>query len=138
MIEIKKCDSSGYNRVVEYDKWTVANLATCPDTYLEKIDSFQKHFETDEVFVLLKGSAMLFILESDEFNIEKLKTYKLEPNKVYNVCKNTYHQHILGDDSNVLIIENSNTSDDLNSKRLYLDDQEIKFFRDYVRSVMNV
>ena len=51
---------------------------------------------------------------------------------------NTYHQHILGDDSNVLIIENSNTSDDLNSKRLFLNELEIKIFRDYVRGVMNV
>ena len=138
MIEIKKCDASGYNRVVEYEGWTVANLATCPDTYLDKIDSFQKHYETDEVFVLLKGSATLFILESDEFNLEKLKAIKLEPNKVYNVKKNTYHQHILGEDSNVLIIENSNTSDDLNSVRLYLNDSEIKFFKDYVRGVFNV
>ena len=80
MIEIKNNDASGYNRVIEYESWTVANLATCPDTYLEKINSFQRHHATDEVFILLKGNASLIILESDIFDLNKIKVINLEPN----------------------------------------------------------
>ena len=55
MYEIKKGNQIGYNRVIEYGEWTVANLAACPDTKIDAITSFQKHFETDEVFILLSG-----------------------------------------------------------------------------------
>ncbi len=138
MIEIKNNDAIGYNRIINYDAWTVANLSSCPDTCIERIDSFQKHFETDEVFILQKGNATLIILESDEFNIDKLKFIRLEPNKLYNVKKNTYHQHVLDENSNLLIVENSNTSDDLNSKRIYLTDKQKEEFISYARSALNV
>lgn len=129
MIEIKKCDNSGYNRVIEYGAWTVANLGYCDDTSIDKIDSFQKHYETDEVFILLKGNAYLILLDGDIFDVNKLKFVKLLPNNVYNVKKGVYHQHVLSEDANLLIVENRNTDDDKNSKRLYLTEDEIDSFK---------
>ena len=128
MIDIKKGDLKGYNRVIEYDKWLVANLSACEDTKLEAIASFQKHFETDEVFILLKGKACLIVLEGDKFDVNKLTFINMEPNNFYNIKKGFYHQHVLSDDANLCIIENSNTSDDLNSHRIHLTEDEIKQF----------
>ena len=129
MYEIKKLNNIGYNRVIEYESWTVANLRACPDTKLEAITSFQKHFETDEVFILLSGKACLIVLEGEIFDSNKLTFINLEPNKAYNIKKGVYHQHVLSDDANLCIVENQNTDDDLNSKRIYLSDEEILEFR---------
>ena len=138
MYEIKKGNQIGYNRVIEYGEWTVANLAACPDTKIDAITSFQKHFETDEVFILLSGKACLIVLEGDIFDSNKLKFINLEPNKFYNIKKGVYHQHVLSDDANLCIIENRNTDDDLNSKRIYLTDEEINEFRKVAKEKSNV
>lgn len=128
MYEIKKCDESGYNRIVEFDGWTVANLAFCEDTKIEAITSFQKHLETDEVFILLSGKACLIVLEADYFDADKLVFLNMKPNTVYNIKKNAYHQHVLSEDANLCIVENKNTDDDINSKRIYLSEEEIAQF----------
>ena len=128
MIEIKNGNLNGYNRVIEYDKWLVANLSACQDTKLEAITSFQKHFETDEVFILLKGKACLIVLEGDKFDVNKLHFINMEPNKFYNIKKGFYHQHVLSDDANLCIVENSNTDDELNSHRIHLTEDEINEF----------
>lgn len=138
MYEIKKGDQLGYNRVIEYDKWVVANLSACPDTKLEAINSFQKHFETDEVFILLSGKACLIVLEGDKFDSNKLTFINLESNKFYNIKKNVYHQHVLSDDANLCIVENSNTDDDLNSKRIYLTEEELQQFYEVAKEQIDV
>lgn len=138
MYEVKKCNCKGYNRVIEYADWVVANLASCEDTNINSITSFQKHLETDEVFILLEGKACLIVLEGDKFDVNNLTFINLEYNKCYNIKKNTFHQHILGDNSNLCIIENSNTSDELNSVRIYLTKEEIENFIKIAEEKFNV
>jgi mannose-6-phosphate isomerase-like protein (cupin superfamily) len=70
--------------------------------------------ETDEVFVLLEGSAYLTI------GLEMTRV-DLEPNKIYNVKKGVWHSHIMSPDAKVLIVENSNTSA-ANSEKLPLSE----------------
>ncbi len=102
-LEIFEHTGEGYIRRAEYDAWVVAlcnpaaRFTEAGRTYLER------HMETDEVFVLLEGSAYLTIGK-------EMTRVDLEPGKIYNVKKGIWHSHIMTEGTKLLIVENSNTS----------------------------
>ncbi|MDO5435040.1 MAG: hypothetical protein Q4G19_01575 [Clostridia bacterium] len=92
-----------FKRLVEYGEWSVAFLR-----YAERFSHltyFERHLLTDEVFVLLNGSATLFI-RTDE-GIRKLS---MEKEMVYNVRRGVWHQILVSEDATVLVVENRNTA----------------------------
>ncbi|MFA9396742.1 MAG: hypothetical protein ACERKV_00555 [Clostridiaceae bacterium] len=109
LIEIKEYKEEGYSPVIDYDKWRVAVLNYCDELLPTNILKFQKHNESDEVFVLLSGKFSLFIGEGKD-EIENIFKVDLEPHKLYNVKKGTFHSHTLSRDGSVLIVENKNTN----------------------------
>ena len=110
LLEIKTYSEEGYRPVIDYDSWRVAVLNYCDELLPENITKFQRHDETDEVFVLLKGSCILFIGEGDE-EITEIHAQPMEPLKLYNVKKSVWHSHTLSQDAMVLIVENRDTTD---------------------------
>ena len=68
----------------------------------EKFDKLERHLLTDEVFVLLSGSAELVI------GLD-MKHIPLETGKIYNVKKGAWHNILIEKDAKVLIVENHNT-----------------------------
>nr|WP_275113938.1 hypothetical protein [Psychromonas antarctica] len=88
----------------------------------DKIDNFQCHNETDEVFVLLSGKCILFCAELDEKNnIIEIISWDMEINKIYNIKRGVYHTHTLNKEAKVLIVENRDT-DDNNSPKIMIDE----------------
>jgi mannose-6-phosphate isomerase-like protein (cupin superfamily) len=69
----------------------------------------QRHDETDEVFVLLAGRCILFIGDGKE-EAGEIAAVELEPGKVYNVKRGTWHTHTLTEDAKVLVVENRDTT----------------------------
>ena len=113
-LEIFDHTEAGYARKAEYDAWVVA-LCNPAERFTEAGRTYiERHMETDEVFVLLEGSAYLTI------GLEMTRV-DLEPNKIYNVKKGVWHSHIMSPDAKVLIVENSNTSA-ANSEKLPLSE----------------
>lgn len=110
LLDIKTYSEEGYRPVIDYDSWRVAVLNYCDELLPENITKFQRHDETDEVFVLLKGSCILFIGEGDE-EITEIHAQPMEPLKLYNVKKSVWHSHTLSQDTMVLIVENRDTTD---------------------------
>ncbi len=110
LLEIKTYSEEGYRPVIDYDSWRVAVLNYCDELLPENITKFQRHDETDEVFVLLKGSCILFIGEGNE-EITEIHAQPMEPLKLYNVKKSVWHSHTLSQDAMVLIVENRDTTD---------------------------
>jgi len=110
LLEIKTYSEEGYRPVIDYDSWRVAVLNYCDELLPENIIKFQRHDETDEVFVLLKGRCILFIGEGDE-EIEEIHAQSMEPLKLYNVKKSVWHSHSLSQEAMVLIVENRDTTD---------------------------
>ncbi len=123
-IEVINFPETDYEPLVDYQGWRVAVLAFCENTTLEKIKKMQKHNETDEVFVLVRGNCTLISAGNGDEPGE-LEIHKMEPQKVYNVKKGFWHNHILDEEGIVVIIENSDTTDD-NSPELPLTDEQIK------------
>ena len=110
LLEIKTYSEEGYRPVIDYDSWRVAVLNYCDELLPENITKFQRHDETDEVFVLLKGSCILLIGEGDE-EIAEIHAQPMEPLKLYNIKKSVWHSHTLSQEAMVLIVENRDTTD---------------------------
>ncbi|MFW6267008.1 MAG: hypothetical protein ACOC2S_01535 [Halanaerobium sp.] len=108
LLEIKSYTEEGYQPVIDFKSWRVAVLNYCEELLVENIDKMQKHNQTDEVFVLLKGDCTLFLGEGEE-QIEKIYAQKMEPYKLYNVKRSVWHTHTLSREAMVLIVENQDT-----------------------------
>lgn len=121
-IEIIPFQEEGYKPLVDFMEWRVAVLKFCEDLLIENIVHMQKHLLTDEVFVLLKGSCTLF-LAGDGEKTGELKKVNMRTGNVYVVKRGVWHNHIMSQDGEVLIVENSNTSDD-NSPVIPLSKEE--------------
>lgn len=101
-IEIFDSNGLGYSKIHCFGKWCVALI-----NYADKLKTadkmrLEKHLLTDEVFLLLKGSAVLFIGE-------KLEEIPMEKGKVYNVKKGIWHTITLSEDARVAVVENDKT-----------------------------
>lgn len=95
--------SDGYEIVHRFNNWRVAYLS-----YAERFDNItylEKHLKTDEIFVLLKGSAMLLVGK-------KAEHIEMEKGKMYNVKKGVWHNIKVSKDAVLLIVENNDTCKD--------------------------
>ena len=110
-IEVTDFPEKDYEPLVDYEGWRVAVLAYCENTRMERITTMQKHLETDEVFVLIRGNATLYTAGNGD-EIGKIEAMSLQPRKVYNVKKGIWHNHVLDEEGIVLIVENQDTCDD--------------------------
>ena len=108
LIEIREHHEPDYKPMVDYQSWRVALMNYTADLLPEKINRVQKHTETDEVFVLMKGRCILFIGEGEE-SVTKIHAVDMELYKLYNVKKDVWHSHTFSEDARVLIVENRDT-----------------------------
>ena len=110
LIDIQEYPGEGYQPLVDYGEWRVAILNYIDELLPENITAMQRHDETDEVFVLMRGRCVLYIGEGDE-TITAIRSVDMEPTKVYNVKRGVWHNHTLSQDAVVLIVENCDTGD---------------------------
>lgn len=104
-VSILDYQGDNYKTVMSYDKWRIAYL-NYGERYTEKAFSkMERHMQTDEVFVLLEGNATLVIGKEQN-------KIKMEPHKVYNVQKGTWHHIFVCKNTKVLIVENEDTCSD--------------------------
>lgn len=99
-------EGSDFKAVMQSGSWTIGLLK-----YSERFSEYkvmERHNKTDEVFVLLEGTATLYV-ENDSVVMEK--------SKVYNVEKGEWHHIVVSPDATVLIVENSDTSAENTDKK---------------------
>lgn len=112
LVEISSYSGSDFRRLVEYDGWSVAFLR-----YSERFASkcvLERHSQTDEVFVLLEGEAVLYVKDAEIAEIP------MEKNKVYNIKRGVWHHITVSPDATVMVVENRNTSKE-NTERVAWD-----------------
>ncbi len=90
--------------LVQYGTWGVAMAGGSPEH--RPISRMTRHMMTDEVFVLLKGSCTLFTAGQNE-KPGLMDITKLEPYKIYNVTKATWHNRRISEDGLILVVENN-------------------------------
>ena len=111
LLEVRDHASEGYRPVIDYGAWRVAVLNYSPGLRAENITTMQRHNETDEVFVLLRGRCILFLGQGDD-SVTQVFAEDMKPLKIYNVKKGAWHTHTLSGDGMVLIVENIDTTYD--------------------------
>ena len=122
MLEIREFTEPGYLPVIDFSTWRVAILNYIDEIHPEQITKMERHNETDEVFVLIKGQGILFLGEGDQ-RVEQIHTQVLESGKIYNVKRSVWHSVVLSRDGSVLIVENRNTGTE-NSNYFSIDPQQ--------------
>lgn len=119
--EITEFNDAGYAPIVDFQSWRVAMLNYIDELEPDRINNFQCHLETDEVFVLLAGRCILFLAEvEDDHQIITIHAVDMQPQRAYNIKQGVFHTHTLTEEAKVLIIENRDTSD-ANSPKIMID-----------------
>lgn len=103
-LDILDYEGADYMPVHAYDGWRVAYLNYASRFTKEGMKYLERHMETDEIFLLMKGEATLLIGED-------CTPVPMEKFKVYNVRKGAWHNILVSEDAKVLVIENDNTSE---------------------------
>lgn len=108
MIQQYEFDGEDFKAIFGFEGWKIGLLR-----YSDRFSEFkmlERHNETDEVFVLLEGNAILYT-ENQQLQMQK--------SVVYNIPKGVWHHITVSKEATVMVVENSNTSAD-NSERRYL------------------
>ena len=134
LIETYAIGEQGYHPFLIRDGWQVAKLNYLEELNINNIDKIESHTQTDEVFVLLKGKAVLTLAELQENNLNFEFTL-MEPMVIYNIPKKRWHNIAMEKESEVLIIEKSNTH--LNDvEYLFLNKNQLVDFRAKVNKIL--
>ncbi len=133
LLEVQGHEKEGYRPVIDFGAWRVAVLNFSNQLLPENIAAMQRHNETDEVFVLMRGRCILFLGDGDK-NITDIFAENMQPFKVYNVKKTAWHTHTLSHDAMVLIVENRDTTYD-NSPFCQLNDTQRQTIVDMTRKL---
>jgi hypothetical protein len=135
LLEIREHNGPDYMPLIDYQSWRVALMNYTADLLPEKINRMQKHIETDEVFVLMKGRGILFLGEGEE-SVIKVHAVDMELYKLYNVKKGVWHLHTFSEDARVLIVENRDTVVE-NSPYVPLSESQCRDVLEFVKILWN-
>lgn len=109
ILQVVTLEGAGYAAVIDFESWRVARLNTSEQCRVESLSRMERHEQTDEVFVLLKGSAVLVIGDGGDA-LGEVSAHAMQPGTCYNVREGSWHACVVSDDTSVLIVENRNTS----------------------------
>lgn len=98
-VEISRFTGSDFQVMARFEGWKVGLLRS--SQRFSSCCQKERHLLTDEVFVLLEGSAVLYV-EDEELPMEKCT--------LYNVKKGAWHHIVVSPDATVLVVENSSTA----------------------------
>lgn len=97
-------DETGYQPLVFSHDWQVALLNWEPIFQLDKLGEVERHNQTDEVFVLTRGKAVLFTVDNLGLQVVEMK-----PGVIYNVRQGVWHNLTSSRDASWIIVENRDT-----------------------------
>ena len=100
MIEKLTFDGQDFKAVLDFESWRIGFLRY--SERFSKFDRLERHLLTDEAFILLDGGAVLYT-DKERMQMQKCM--------VYNIPKGEWHHITVGKDTTVMVVENSNTTD---------------------------
>ena len=107
-IRISSCNGEGYLPLSIHEGWQVAYLTTCEKHQLDDLENMEVHLRTDELFILLRGGAVL--LEADYESKQPIfHALNMKPFLMYDVPQGVWHNIAMAPGTLLLIIEKDNT-----------------------------
>ncbi|TDO94193.1 hypothetical protein DFR79_104159 [Halanaerobium saccharolyticum] len=116
-MNVLKSDTLGYKMIFSNQRWGVGYKNYSPQQDLV----WQRHFESDEGFILLSGKCCLLTKNEGKIDINWL-----EKSKFYLVKKNEWHFNLMFKDAEIFIVENNDVSES-NTENVKLTESEQKF-----------
>ena len=109
----------GFAPLVFSERWQAALLNWEPLFDRRNLDEIERHNHSDEVFVLLRGQAVLFT-KANDVDAGRLQAVEMKPGVIYNVPAGVWHNIVATRAVRFLIVENRDT---------HLHDTEIRPIR---------
>jgi hypothetical protein len=103
-LEIHEWNEDGYKPLVFSHDWQAAILNWEPVFDPEGIGDVERHNQTDEVFVLTRGRAVLFTIDGIGMQVVEMQI-----GVIYNVRKGVWHSLISTRDASWIIVEDRDT-----------------------------
>jgi hypothetical protein len=104
-IEIFDWQGEGYQPLLFSHDWQVARLNWEPLLASDRLGEIERHVQTDEVFVLLAGRALLFVVDPTG----AFQAVMMQSGVTYNVTRGSWHNLVANRDASIIIVENRNT-----------------------------
>ncbi|MBR2839285.1 MAG: cupin domain-containing protein [Kiritimatiellae bacterium] len=101
-LEVFGTDEPQYHRLMGFGAWRVAVLNHGERLAVGNLRRLERHTMTDEVFVLVSGSARLIVGEG-------AMRVPMEAGRVYNVKRNVWHSVETDPGAKLLVVENDDT-----------------------------
>lgn len=108
MIEQYIYTGEGYNPYLIGDKWQVAKLNYLPGHGFDDMSNVEVHKKTDEVFILLKGRAVLVTANMGEKEVS-FELADMQPCVTYNIPRGVWHNIGMSEDAEIIIVEDAQT-----------------------------
>lgn len=107
-IEEYQINDYGYHPFFIRDGWQVAQLNYMPEQEIGNIEKLDIHRSTDEVFILLRGKAVLIWADLKDNDI-RFEAELMKPNITYSIPMGTWHNIALRKGCEIIIVEKSDT-----------------------------
>jgi len=109
LVEVGRSFEQTYRPVLTVGEWKVAMLRHFDIVDSAALRRVERHWNTDEVFVLTTGQADLIVLEG----AEKPTTpwvFPMETNVAYNIRRSVWHHVVTSRDAHIVLFERAETS----------------------------
>jgi ureidoglycolate hydrolase len=110
LLEVHSYTGAGFKPLILFNSWRVAIMNFMDNLHPDRIESLERHPETDEVFILLRGQGILVLAEGEP-DLTELYFRVMEPGCLYNVKPACWHSVVMSRDASILIVENANTNE---------------------------
>ena len=102
MVITTKPEKEGFETVFQNSAFKCAFISPSNQYAYGKVTQLKRHNDTDEVFVLLRGKAVLLTREDAN---DKCDVINVEPFTAYNVKASTWHYLAVSEDAEVFVTE---------------------------------
>jgi cupin fold WbuC family metalloprotein len=110
LVEVGVSFEQTYKPVLDFHGWKVAMLrhfeVVAPETFYR----VERHWNTNEVFILTAGQADLIIFEGDDQPSERYYIFPMELNVAYNIQQSVWHHVVMSPEAHLILFERSETS----------------------------
>ena len=94
-LEIYGHQGEGIGGAAAFEGWEVLILNYLPRLAPRAVMDMQRHTETDEMFILSQGRAILFLAGDGDEPGDRLEAAALEQGRVYRVRRNVWHTQVM-------------------------------------------
>lgn len=99
-----------YQPVLDFEGWRVAMLRCFDVVAPDHFYRVERHWNTNEVFILTIGKADLIIFEGDEQPGPAYYVFPMDQHVAYDIQKSVWHHVVMSPDAHIVLIERSDTS----------------------------